>query len=188
MDFVNTLLASGAPHTLTWSYLIQFLESAKVVSCERAARLQALAETDPQSADRLVRKAERLRLAIREVFDALIHKRAVPFSQLEIINAILRITEGHDELISENGSIRLAFVARENGSEWLLAAIARSAAEIACEESGGRLRICASHSCGLFFYDSSRTHRRRWCSMALCGNRHKVAAFARRQSAKRRSH
>ncbi len=188
VDFANTLLASDVPHALTWPRLIQFLESAKIVSHERAARLLALAETDPPSVDVLVRKAETLRLAIREVFDALIHNRTVPSSRVEIINAVLRITEGHDELILENGSMRLAFVARENGSEWLLAAIARSAAEIACDGASERLRKCANHSCGLFFYDSSRTHRRRWCSMALCGNRHKVAAFARRQATSRRSH
>ena len=36
----------------------------------------------------------------------------------------------------------------------------------------------------LMFYDRTKSHKRRWCSMALCGNRHKVAEFRkRRQSA-----
>ncbi|HZV60413.1 MAG TPA: CGNR zinc finger domain-containing protein, partial [Candidatus Eremiobacteraceae bacterium] len=79
------------------------------------------------------------------------------------------------------GVWRMEFVAREGGLDWLLAAIARSAAEIVVEGEGAPLRRCANLDCGLFFYDASRTRRRRWCSMALCGNRHKVAAFARRR-------
>jgi predicted RNA-binding Zn ribbon-like protein len=80
----------------------------------------------------------------------------------------------------------LEFVAREGGLDWLLAAIARSAAELIAEGSTARLRICSNPGCGLFFYDMSRTRRRRWCSMSRCGNRHKVAAFSRRHSAARR--
>lgn len=44
------------------------------------------------------------------------------------------------------------------------------------------VRKCESDSCILWFYDRTRSHRRRWCSMALCGNRHKVAAFRRREA------
>jgi predicted RNA-binding Zn ribbon-like protein len=36
----------------------------------------------------------------------------------------------------------------------------------------------------LFFYDTTKNHARRWCSMAFCGNRHKVAAHYRRQQGK----
>jgi predicted RNA-binding Zn ribbon-like protein len=104
---------------------------------------------------------------------------------VEPINAALRITEGHDELAWRSGEWRLEFVAREDSLEWLLAAIARSAAEILAEGSAARLRICANPSCSLFFYDDSRTRRRRWCTMTLCGNRSKVAAFARRQHGRR---
>jgi predicted RNA-binding Zn ribbon-like protein len=33
----------------------------------------------------------------------------------------------------------------------------------------------------LYFYDTTKNHRRQWCSVAMCGNRHKVAEFRRRQ-------
>ncbi len=100
----------------------------------------------------------------------------------------LRITEGHDELLEQDGKWGLEFVAREGGLDWLLAAIARSAAEIIAEGTSSRLRACANPSCRLFFYDTSRTRRRRWCSMSRCGNRHKVAVFSRRHSLSRRTH
>jgi predicted RNA-binding Zn ribbon-like protein len=75
---------------------------------------------------------------------------------------------------------RLGFVAREESLVWLLAAIARSGAELIAEGASQNLKRCANPECPILFYDDSRTHRRRWCSMALCGNRSKVAAFARR--------
>jgi predicted RNA-binding Zn ribbon-like protein len=69
---------------------------------------------------------------------------------------------------------------RERRLEWLLAAIARSAAELIAEGLAAPIRKCGNPVCPLYFYDASRTGRRRWCSMAVCGNRHKVAEHARR--------
>jgi predicted RNA-binding Zn ribbon-like protein len=112
----------------------------------------------------------------------MIRKQKITPEWVEPINEILRITEGHDELVQDGGAWRIEFIAREGGLDWLLAAVARSAADIAAEGTGARLRICANPACGLFFYDESRTHRRRWCSMAVCGNRSKVAAFARKHA------
>ncbi|WP_371263350.1 MULTISPECIES: CGNR zinc finger domain-containing protein [unclassified Pseudomonas] len=42
------------------------------------------------------------------------------------------------------------------------------------------VRQCEAHDCVLLFHDLSKSHRRRWCSMATCGNRMKVAAFRSR--------
>ncbi|MFD3543048.1 CGNR zinc finger domain-containing protein [Streptomyces sp. NPDC058662] len=38
-----------------------------------------------------------------------------------------------------------------------------------------RIRACASGSCVLHFFDTSRNGTRRWCSMAACGNRAKAS-------------
>lgn len=48
-------------------------------------------------------------------------------------------------------------------------------------EAPDGVRRCASHDCILYFYDPSG--RRRWCSMASCGNR----AKARRHHARQRT-
>lgn len=39
------------------------------------------------------------------------------------------------------------------------------------------LKICPAGDCLWGFYDTSRNHSRRWCSMEVCGNRNKVRAF-----------
>lgn len=183
IDFANT---SPAARDLSWEEFVHFLEAGKVVSSERSARLLTLPRTEPRAVDAVLLKVLRLRESLRAVFGAMVSKKQFPRDWAEPVNDILRITEGHDELIQDHGGWRMEFMARENGLDWLLAAIARSAAEIIVEGAGAPLRCCANPQCQLFFYDNSRTHRRRWCSMAACGNRHKVAAFVRRQATRRR--
>jgi hypothetical protein len=45
-----------------------------------------------------------------------------------------------------------------------------------------RFRICHDPSCSDVFYDRSRNHTGKWCSMSSCGNRAKVRAFRERQA------
>lgn len=182
LDFVNSVPPNSE---LVWNQLIAFLESARIVTPERAVELMALNRSDTQAAESLLLKAQRLAAALRLAFNSVLHRQRLMREWIEAINEILRITDGHDELILTDNDWEIQFVASESGLEWLLAAVARSAAEIIAEGPRARLRLCANPRCGLFFYDTSRTHRRRWCSMTVCGNRHKVAAFARRHASVR---
>ncbi len=182
VDFVN---AAPQNTDLSWEHLIHFLQSTSIVSPERGTQLLILPLSDPQAAEALLLKARRLGIALRKVFTAMLRKQRITGEWIEPLNDILRITEGHDELVGHEGIWRIEFVAREGGLDWLLAAVARSGAEIVAEGTRARLRLCANPHCGLFFYDNSRTRRRRWCSMAVCGNRSKVAAFARKHASAR---
>ena len=183
VDFVNAPSYPGAPfQDLSWEDLIAFLEAARIVSAERGASLLALSATDTKAAAALLARATRLRRTLRQSFTALVRGESIRPESAAPINEILRITEGHDELVQREGAWKLEFIPREGGSDWLLAAIARSAAEIFSEPDSARLRSCANPECGLLFCDNSRTHRRRWCSMAVCGNRNKVASFSRRHA------
>ncbi len=58
----------------------------------------------------------------------------------------------------------------------VLGDIARDAAELLGTSQRSRLRICPGPGCGGRFTDDSPAGRRRWCSMAVCGNRSKAAA------------
>jgi predicted RNA-binding Zn ribbon-like protein len=178
LDFANTAPSS---RELSWGDFLLFLADAGVITAERASRLSPLADSDPQAVDAVRLKMLRLRESVRAVFSARSEKSAIAKNWVEPINDILRITEGHDELSQHDHSWHLQFMARENGLEWLLAAIARSAAELLVEGPDAPVRRCANPNCRLFFYDNSRTRRRRWCSMATCGNRHKVSAFLKRR-------
>ena len=63
--------------------------------------------------------------------------------------------------------------------EDLLAPLARAAADLFAHADRTRVRKCGQ--CVLHFHDTSKKGTRRWCSMQLCGNRLKVAAYAARQ-------
>ena len=178
LDFANS---ASAMRDLSWDEFVAFLVDAKLVSGERAARLRPLIFNESQAVDAVLLRIRRLRESLRAIFGAVEEWKHYPASWTEPINEILRITEGHDELLFEQGAWSLQFIAREDGLEWLLAAIARSAAELVVEGPDAPIRRCANPTCRLFFYDDSRTHRRRWCSMKLCGNRSKVAAFLKRR-------
>jgi predicted RNA-binding Zn ribbon-like protein len=183
LDFANIPSYPGAPaHHLSWEELIVFLEASHIVSNERGSTLLALSGSEPDAAQTLLARSTDLRDSLRKIFGAMVRKEEIALDWTEPINRILRITEGHDELVSADSGWKLEFIARESGLDWLLAAVARSAAEIIVEGAEARVRICANPVCGLFFSDHSRTHRRRWCSMAVCGNRNKVASFARRHT------
>ena len=181
IDFVNELSSSD----FSWEKLLHFLLVTRIISSERSAQLLALPRNEPQTASVHLGKARWLHASLRQIFSASVNKESFPKDWVEPINDVLSITEGHDELLQQNGKWALEFVAREGGLDWLLAAVARSAAELIAEGASARLRACSNPDCGLFFYDNSRTRRRRWCSMSRCGNRHKVAAFSRRHSAAR---
>ena len=179
LDFVNAIPPKSE---LSWEHLIDFLESTSIVSAERGMQLFSLPQSDPQTAEALLLKARRLGSALRKAFAAMLRKQRLAREWIDPVNEVLRVTEGHDELVGQDSVWKIEFVAREGGLDWLLAAVARSGAEIIAEGSRARLRLCANPECGLFFYDDSRTRRRRWCSMAICGNRSKVAAFARKHA------
>jgi len=183
LDFVNT---TPSHRELSWEGLVRLLEATRIVSLERGAQLLTLPLSDPPAAEGLLLKARRLSASLRKALTAMHRRQKIAAEWVKPVNEILRITEGHDELVFEDGAWRMEFIAREGGLDWLLAAVARSAAELVAEGARAPLRTCANPRCGLFFYDKSRTHRRRWCSMSACGNRSKVATFARRHSASHR--
>lgn len=45
-----------------------------------------------------------------------------------------------------------------------------------------RMKACRNDTCQWAFYDSSRNRSGKWCSMAICGNRAKVASYRERHS------
>ena len=65
------------------------------------------------------------------------------------------------------------------GPDLPLRACARAAAELLASPARGQVRACPGDDCGWLFLDPRG--RRRWCAMAVCGNRAKVRAYAARR-------
>lgn len=64
----------------------------------------------------------------------------------------------------------------------ILTPITLSALEVVRNADPARLRECDADGCVRWFVDTSKGGRRRWCSMARCGNRAKVARYRRRHA------
>jgi predicted RNA-binding Zn ribbon-like protein len=66
---------------------------------------------------------------------------------------------------------------REPADLW--APITNGVADLLSEALTSRIRKC--ESCAIHFFDTSKKGSRRWCSMNICGNKLKVAAYQRRK-------
>jgi predicted RNA-binding Zn ribbon-like protein len=77
----------------------------------------------------------------------------------------------------------LAQVRRWTSPDALLLPIAEAMARLICDEDFSYVKACEGPTCTLLFADHTRGRARRWCSMALCGNRAKQAAHRHRQKA-----
>ena len=97
------------------------------------------------------------------------------------LNDFLAKAPSHSELVCEEAGLRLERRRAAKTPEQLLAPVAESAAELLAGGDFTLIRKCEDGTCTMWFYDRTKSHRRRWCSMALCGNRHKVAAFRQRR-------
>jgi len=127
--------------------------------------------------------------ALREWFRAFVHEhRGTPLSEaalkeLEPINRIPSRDERYGQIalnVKARGSLSpLIWVEQRKwlASESLLVPIAESMAQLVCEENFTYVKACEG---SLLFLDKTRHHARRWCSMTICGNRAKVAAFRTR--------
>ena len=82
----------------------------------------------------------------------------------------------------EPAAAGLAFVTdrRWRSPESLLLPVAKAMADVVTGADFAQVKACEGPACTLLFLDTTRGHKRRWCSMAVCGNRAKQAAHRER--------
>lgn len=128
----------------------------------------------------LLLTARELRESIRKL---LVARKEGKQPDLSVINQFLMADTSHLELRQVGKSLHLERRRKVENVHQLLAPIAEAAAELLTMQDFTVIRRCESPECVLWFYDRTKGHKRRWCSMALCGNRHKVSSFRKRQNA-----
>lgn len=126
----------------------------------------------------LLQAALTLREAVRELVE---RRKAGSQGSPDVLNRFLA-APSHPRLDwPAGGEPRLEKVRMAGSAEQYLAPLAEAAAQLLVEGDFALVRVCEHPDCVLWFYDRTKSHRRRWCSMALCGNRHKVAEFRKRK-------
>jgi predicted RNA-binding Zn ribbon-like protein len=123
-------------------------------------------------------------LKLRELVRALVRQRkAGEVMDPAALNEFLRHGAGYTQLVADGpGGPYLERVHGSDTAAQCLAPVAEAAASLLAEGDFELVRECEHPECSLWFYDRTKSHRRRWCSMALCGNRHKVAEFRKRNT------
>ena len=121
-----------------------------------------------------------LREALREVFAS---KRAP--EKIDIAVALctgaLQRWRGHLALTHDGSLLQLDFSAIVETPADVVAAIARSAAELLVSDEMARVKHCEADRCVMWFIDKTRNGSRHWCRMDRCGSRMKMAAYSRRR-------
>ncbi|MBB5122684.1 hypothetical protein AF335_04715 [Streptomyces eurocidicus] len=100
---------------------------------------------------------------------------------LERVNALAATAPPAPRAVRAADGTLVRAVAGEPDCEELVGRVARDAVELLTDPAArGRLRQCEGETCSLVYLDTSRGHRRRWCSSEVCGNRERVARHRRR--------
>ncbi|WP_118178659.1 CGNR zinc finger domain-containing protein [Paraburkholderia phosphatilytica] len=187
LDFLNSI-ATPVDEEVDWisdgEGLLGWLEQAGLVPAAALAAMRA-----QSTAAQLDAVADQAR-GLREWFRGFVQKRkgrpltAKDARELAPLNQLLARDERFGEVVAhvEEGAARFEF--RENrrwtSAESLLMPIAEALAKLVCDEDFTHVKACEGPRCTLLFADHTRGHARRWCSMAICGNRAKVAAHRAR--------
>ena len=174
LDFINTRYGVDAAYRDCFAddtSVLVWLKKAGVVSLDLQRAPEGL---------------HRLALALRDQSRALVHAaKAGDAADVGVVNQVLEAGHAADVLMwsAESRTFQLQTARRDDSAESLLEPVARALLELLTYAPMEWVRQCEAHDCTLLFRDLTKSHRRRWCSMALCGNRMKVAAFRARQKA-----
>jgi predicted RNA-binding Zn ribbon-like protein len=186
LDFLNSV-ATPVDTPLDWiddgDGLIDWLAQAKLVPTDELDALKARAT--PAELDKVASEAR----ALREWFRGFVRKHAgrpltaAALKELSPLNSLLARDEAFSRIEpshGDGGALSLQRKRHWQSPEALLLPVAEAMAKFVCEENFADVKACEGHHCTMLFVDHTRRRARRWCIMAVCGNRAKQAAHRNR--------
>lgn len=179
LDFLNSV-ATPIDTPVEWlssgDDLIQWLEGADLISVDAAAALRESAL--PGELDAVAAQAR----ALREWFRTFVHAhkgkplKASALRELEPLNTLLARDHEFGQVVARDDKLQWVEQRRWRSPDALLLPIAKALADLVCNENFADVKACEGATCSLLYVDRTRSRGRRWCSMAVCGNRWKQAA------------
>ncbi len=166
LDFANSLMFE-----LTRENLLGWAIAADLVAPEQAENLL------PKWDEAQLAKVSDFRELLRGLFINLADGKKIRQFEIEALNKILRQPGGFSSLKETPEGFVKHFEIEFSAPSKILFPIAESMVDLLCFGDLAYLRKCETPQCVLYFYDTTKNHRRRWCSMAICGNRAKAAKF-----------
>lgn len=181
LDFLNTRpVQNSEPMELLrdFSAVLRWFQAAGLLSSSEAANLQRR-WGESGRALQVVESVRELRERLRKEVIAWEGGRAVNDSTTKELNRLMAEHPMLNRLNASGKGPSTELYFKSQQPEGLFAPLAYSAADLFANTERKRVRKC--DQCVLHFNDTSKKGTRRWCSMQLCGNRLKVAAYAARQ-------
>jgi predicted RNA-binding Zn ribbon-like protein len=192
LDFLNSI-ATPVDQPIDWldsgAGLVAWLAQAELVPPQALNVLtkQATSSELDKVADQARTLREWFRGFVRKHMGRPLTPKAI--RDLKPLNALLERDEMFNRVAAHqdgNGDhLELQMARRWRSPESLLLPIGEALARCVCDEDFVSIRACEGHRCTLIFADHTRRRGRRWCSMAMCGNRAKQAAHRHRVKAER---
>ena len=181
LDFLNSIASPrGVP--VEWLRdgrdLVDWLEQANVIAPDVAARFRQ--SNDQRALDCVAVSAREFRDWLRG-FVARHMGKPLTSGAAKALGPLNELLAGDTsylvvEAAGGEQALRLRRVRRWEDPDELLRPIAEAAADLVCSVDFQLIRACEGSPCTLVFLDRTKAHIRRWCSMAVCGNRAKAAA------------
>ncbi len=184
LDFANTIV-QGRELLTDFEALLRWLEAAGALTATAAAEARERWGGLGQAAGKAtLRDAWALRAALQAAVAAIVASEAVPAATLAVLNPLLARSPARAELVAGKGGrpVKRYRLHVKNPAD-LLAPVAESAADVLANVDYALIRRCANPACTRVFLDCTKNHRRRWCTMDVCGNRAKAAAHRARKKA-----
>jgi len=182
IDFVNTLAAAnGSAVELINDFddWIAWLAQAEFVD-EHTATIAREKWSGSRESAIALSHVHGFRSVLQKALNDIVLGKAVSRSAIAEVNAKLRFRSGYPELVLLNTGYEKRYRAQISELDQLLAPVAESMADLLCYGDLSLVKKCENPECVLYFYDTTKNHTRRWCSMSACGNRAKAAAFYKR--------
>jgi predicted RNA-binding Zn ribbon-like protein len=182
LDLVNTeVILAGVPTDLLQNFedLAEWIGKAGFASAAEVRRLSNQWAGTP-GARTALEQARHFRGILRAAFESLARSGRVPKNLAAALTQRLQNPRLAAHVLYSQGRLQMEPRWVLEKPEDLIVPVAHSAARFFSSADYSAVRKCENPECILFFYDTSKNHSRRWCSMNLCGNRAKVSAFRQR--------
>lgn len=172
LDFINSVMFDlTCENLLGWAIVVNLIEVDKARKLLQKWEEYQLTEVSE------------FRQNLRETVINLANGRTMKSFEIDSINKILKQTGSYPKLQQTPEGFVKRFEIDLSEPRKILVPIAESIVDLICYGNLSYLRKCESETCILYFYDTTKNHKRRWCSMAICGNRAKAAKFYQKKKA-----
>jgi predicted RNA-binding Zn ribbon-like protein len=180
LDFINTV--AYRLHPLKMKDHLQRADDVRQWASQARLPDRDAINSSPRLGRHALGRARAVREQLYLIFCAMASRQPTPNGALRQVDHALRECRTKRCLSIRGTEVCWTWRPDAGCSHFFLYPILTAASDLLTSVSGGLVRQCADEDCGWLFLDRSNARKRRWCSMADCGNRNKAREHYRRKA------